>query len=670
MRNRIYITVLLVMLFWLSGVNVGHAKAFTIQEPDSSSAGDTLKSVLPEASKARVILKQFKPLRESVLVDKATPPIAKKILKNVTVGGYFRFHGYNRNMENGFPVIPTNEFANSPPYVIGVGDVYRDPPMMLLNLGTRPNSRTYIGMDFAYGYFFTGNLDAVRPLNLNLGINLTGTMRTEHGKFGIQAGGINWTRLSDLTFGAPEFFRYSLYERSPWDGNVHSIERAQNYFENGAVSVDNRFGKQAFKGIIFDGSELPNDFSFSVLYGKSAANGDLTDSLPNFAYGGSLRKHFGKNVISYNTMNYVNTIDSIGKEQAGINIHTLAYSWKWKDIHFSGEFGMGRQFTSDTTRDDWGEAIVFKVKTPKEVTFLPIEIGLFQISPDFRNFFGAFQSSGTSLEGSTAQSAPSGVANGTASSFGGSIADVGQLTNNRRGMYLNTEWGIGDFKMNIGNMFATELEIQGSRMAYGHKINALPFSRFVTFSNNVGPYGRWTSFFRGYFEELEITDVDTITGLPFQRNTFNMLQIQLMQEFTIRQKPLYIFYLTSLGSAQKDFSPVPVFTSDAYLRAHYHEWDAFYKVNSWMTPVVSYGLERIQGNEDTNRGDNVDGEVGGEANDPLNQTSTHIGLGMDFILTENSGLFLRHRRFTQKGESFTLDDIKGSETTIELKIFF
>ncbi len=645
--------------------------AASIGEPDSTASvppGDTAKAVAP--TKAKIVMKKLLPPIESVLKRPSVPPLPKKILQNVTVGGYFRAHGYNRKLRDAFPVIPSNEFASAPPYVLGVGDVYRDPPLMLLTVGARPNSRTYVGMDFSYGSFFTGDIDSPRPLALNLGINLTGSIRTEHGKFGVQAGGINWTRLSDLTLGAPEIRRYSLYERSPWDGNIHSTDRAQGYFDNGAVAQDNRFGQQAFKGIIFDGSELPQDFSFRVLYGKTAVNGNLTDSLPNYAYGGTLRKNFGKNEISYNTINYVNFIDSLGKEQAGINIHTLAYNWKWKGIQFYGEMGMGRQFASDSARDDWGEAIVFKIKTPKKLTYLPFELGLFQISPDFRNFFGAFQSSGTSLEAATAQVAPSGIANGTAASFGGSIADVGQLTNNRRGFYLNTEWEIGDFKINVGNMVATEMEIQGNRMAFGHKLNALPLSRLVTFSNNVGPYGRWTSFFRGYFEEIAITDVDTLTGMPTQRNTFNMLQAQLMQRFTIRQRPLYVFYIGSFGSAQSDFSAIPIFSDEAYLRAHYHEFDAFYELNSWLTPVLTLGLERIRGNENTNRGDNVDGILGSLENDPLNQTSTLMGFGLDMILSNSTGLFIRHRRFTQSGDSFIQDDIQGHETTVELKIFF
>jgi len=159
-------------------------------------------------------------------------------------------------------VIPGNAFASAPPFILGTGDVYRDPPLMLLNLSVQPTSKTYIGMDYALYHNFSGN-PGNSPVNLNLGINLTGSIQTDVGKFTAHMGGINWTDMSGMLFSSfVGYQRYSIYERYPWENNSVSFDRASNYFENGNISRDMRFGMQAFKGMMIDGNELPHNFSF------------------------------------------------------------------------------------------------------------------------------------------------------------------------------------------------------------------------------------------------------------------------------------------------------------------------------------------------------------------------------------------------------------------------
>lgn len=586
--------------------------------------------------------------------------------ERITVGGYLRFFGYHRNMVNPFRVIPSNPYANTPPYVLGVGDVYRDPPLMLLNIGARPGAGTYIGMDFALPNFFTGNLDQQAPINLNLGINLIGSFRTELGRFAVQAGGINWTTLSPLTFGAPEIFRFSLFERSPWDGNVTSLERAEGMFENGQVEVDERFGRQAFKGFLFDGTDLPAGLQFRVLYGKSPVNANLSRSAPNFTTGGYLRKTFAEGFVGYNTIHYVNYFDSLAERRTSIDLHTASGEWRHDGWVLKAEGGVGR--IAREGEGDFGEGLRVKLESPARVTGVPISVEVFRLNADFTNFFGSFLAFNATLEGQT-QAAPAGVATGTAASFAGSVTDVGQIANNTQGVALNTRFGVGDFRMNVGIQASQELERVSNRLSFGHKINALPMSRFVTFSSGVGPYGRWNSFFRGVSEEMFIIDTDT-AGLPRSRNGFNMLQAQAIQKVTIAGRPIYATYLVSLGSVQDRFSAVPLFGDSAYLRAHYHEADLFIGVSESVTLIASYGRERMRGNARTNRGDNVTGTVGELDNDPLDQRSRHLGFGLDLRASETVGVYLRHRRYRQFGNSFTQDDIEGHETTAEIKIFF
>jgi hypothetical protein len=592
----------------------------------------------------------------------------RKVLKpqeRVTVNGYVRFFGFNRNMDPSFQVIPSNPFANTPPYVIGVGDVYRDPPLMLLNIGARPTSATYIGMDFALPNFFTGDLDNPRNINLNLGINLIGSFNTEVGRFAIQAGGINWTTLSPLTYGAPEIFRFSLFERSPWDGNATSIERIDDLFQNGRITVDERFGRQAFKGFLFDGTNLPGGFEFRALYGNSPVNANLTTDVPSFMSGGYLRKVFTKGFIAYNTVNYINYIDSVAELKSTINLHTVQAQFDWDGWKLKAEGGVGR--VANAGNAQMGEGIRVRVESPKRVTGVPISVELYRLNQNFTNFFGSFLAGNANISGQT--QSISGVATGTAASFAGSITDVGQFANNQQGIALNTDFGIGDFKMNVGLQASQELERVSNRLSWGHRINALPFSRFVTFSNGVGPYGRWNSFFRGVAEDMTITRVDT-AGLPIGRNGFNTLQVQAVYKVDAGPVPIYATYLVSLGSVQNGFSPVPIFGDSAYLRAHYHEADLHIGATDRISLIFTYGREWIRGNQYTNRGDNVTGVVGEIENDPLNQRGRLIGAGLDIKASETVGVYFRHRRFRQQGESFTQDNISGHETTAEIKIFF
>ena len=594
------------------------------------------------------------------------PRLVNRVLDRISVTGYMRFQGYHRTMPEPFVVIPTNQFANTPPYVFGVGDVYRDPPLLLMNVSARPTSKTYIGMDFALPNFFTGDLENPRAINLNLGMNLIGSFRTNVGRFAVQAGGINWTTLSPLTFGAPELFRFSMFERSPWDANNLSTDRIGVLHETGEIDLNNRFGQQAFKGFWFDGSDLPGNLAFRILYGKTPINGDLTRDIPNYTAGGYLRKYFGSNFIGYNTINYVNYVDSIAETRSGVSMHTVHAIWDIEGWKIHAEGGIGR--LSLNSEGDWGEGFKVKLTTPKKVTFIPIDVEFFRFNQNFTNFFGAFQAFNATLATSD-QTNPSGVAVGTAASFAGSINDVGQYANNQQGFSVNGRFKVGSFSGNVGLQASQELERVTNRLSFGHKINALPMSRFVTFSNGVGHYGRWNSFFRGVAENMTIIDVDS-TGLPLTKNGFSTLQIQGTQRFRIKKRKVFVSYLGTFGSVQDHFSPVPEFSDTAYLRAHYHEADIYVEVTDWMSLVGSYGRERIRGNSRTNRGDNENGIAGDLINDPLNQTSRHLGLGADFLVSNEVGFYFRHRRFRQIGESFTLDNISGQETTVEIKIFF
>ena len=52
---------------------------------------------------------------------------------------------------------------------------------------------------------------------------------------------------------------------------------------------------------------------------------------------------------------------------------------------------------------------------------------------------------------------------------------------------------------------------------------------------------------------------------------------------------------------------------------------------------------------------------------PRFQTTLGVGLGIDYNLSRNTALYLRHRYFSFEDRNFQLDNNNGHETTLELK---
>ena len=592
-------------------------------------------------------------------------------LKKLTIGGYYRFFGINRSLEQAFTVIPGNPYASAPAFVLGTGDVYRDPPLMLLNVSVQPTSKTYIGMDYALYHNFSGR-PGESPMNLNLGINLTGSIQTDIGKFTAHMGGINWIELSGMVFSSfVGYQRFSIYERWPWEGNEISFDRASNYYNYGNISRDMRFGMQPFRGLMVDGQELPGNIELRLLYGTTPAQAFLTNQIPSYTMGGRIRKKIGNHNLGAQFIDYRLYPDSIAKEEAGIQLHTLSYDGSIKDFKITTEFGRGRLY-SEVQEAGWGNAARLSIRTPEKYTFFPLEVEGFYVSPEFINYYGNFLSGNTNIVSSAAvnQSGSTLGGSGGISNFAGSITDVGQVSSNRKGFSINAWFDLTKTtKLNIGNMSATEIRSLGNELAFGHKINALPFSRFSPFTNNIGAYGNWTSYFRGFSQSMFITDTNAL-GLANSLLGFNMLQLQLKQFINTPFLPFYLLYVGSFGSAQEGFRFLPVTGNKAMLRTHYHELDAIFKLSKYMSLVTTFGKEYIKGNNQLNRGDNVDGILGSLANDPVNQEGTLFGLGIDYRISNNTYLYARKRWFNQQDKSFVKDQIKGTETTIELKVFF
>jgi hypothetical protein len=606
----------------------------------------------------------------------------------LTVFGYYRLLLYYRNMGNPYPNLEPFERA------YGVGDGYREPMLSVSVLG-RPNGRASFGTELFLFTPYDGTDDfETNQLSLNLGINFFGNFRTEVGNFGVRAGGIHWYNLSPFTIGVYQVLdRYSIFDRTPWEG-VDGIGKYSNYFETGETNPgDQRWNFQAFQGLIVDGRELPGEIGFDAFWGKTQPNGGLPGAvvdptetvenpgdagdvptyegfsgearvLPSFITGGRLQKAFGDNLVGLNSIYSYRTLDSLrADERREYQVHTGSFDTYVRGVNISGELGASR-FESPTYDAKWGEALMVRTRVPADYTYVPLDVQLYQVGRHFFNENGEI-ATGNNPE---IQVDPRCDVVAGAGSAGGLITQVNQLAHNRRGVNFNTAWGAGPAKLGVGWGLAHELAPTTSVLSYIHRINGLavsriynPFPAEAICATQFGPLGRKYSFFRGIFERVQTTDVDPITGIPTTRKYFHAVDLTAKFRTRVLDRPLYLFYLGSFGSANRAAQLVPR-DDDTYLFVQYHEFDVYYQLLEDFILAGYFGVENARGGRFT-----VANEETGE---PRDQRGLGIGLGFDWAIASNAGLYVRHRWLDFEDRSFAEDNYSGRELTLELKVFF
>lgn len=593
-----------------------------------------------------------------MLVDSATfqtktvglfPKKLQTVMENISVSGYYRFLGCYTAMENQYA-----EFGAIKKRVF-LGDDSNIPQLML-NIGGRPTKNTSFSTDLFLWTPLTGSTTDYSK-GLNLGVNLTGTHSTKYGTFGIKTGGIHWYTLSPMTFASNTGYnRFSVFERNPWDPNTATlIGRYRKYFSDGALSQDERWGQQAFQGFIFDGNNLPKGFSFAFMHGKSQFNGGTLPT-PNTLTAGKIKKTFGNNFVSANGISSRTFTDSLARLAIGYNLFTSEFKWAFGPVTVLGEVGAGNYF-SPSTQGQWGEAIDVKVQFSRELTKFPIEVRYYQISPKVINNNGIFWNTSVSEYNDAFATAETPGSQTPLIPFASSLVSIGQLTNNRRGIILNTDLDYKKHKLTLGYSASVEIIGLSDKITYGHVANNLALSRFWrwAFPAGVGPYGNLSKIYRGVYETLEITDSISAKG-------FNAIEISYKTEFKLFGRELLVFYLGGLHSVQRDFSALPKYSQKAYLQSYNNQLEFYYLLFPKVILSNYFGYDRIIANENT-----VLDAVSGKAK---NQRGYSYAVGLDIQLAKNTGLYVRQRWMNYQDYNFSLDQYKGMETTVELKIFF
>ena len=220
-----------------------------------------------------------------------TEPMGSRSLQ---VSGFYRFFAtYQRQLDPyllnpiiGDTALPRNLF---------IGDDSQLPNLQL-NVSAKTSDKTFWSFDLMMFQFLNGVIgtsyskqvpDSLRPdiqrpllgtrlggnLGLLLGINMSGNFKTDVGNINVTVGGIQWYAMSDLTMASFKGYnRFMLFERNPWDPmgkNLH--DRYNQFFEEGSISQDTRWGNRAFQGVVIKGSNMPGRTSFDFLLGKTEA---------------------------------------------------------------------------------------------------------------------------------------------------------------------------------------------------------------------------------------------------------------------------------------------------------------------------------------------------------------------------------------------------------------
>jgi hypothetical protein len=600
-------------------------------------------------------------------------------LESFSVSGNYRFFGQHRLFTDAY----VSEVTDAGPVFLQdrnilIGDATQLPELTL-NISGRPTSKTSFGTDLVVWNQNTGGFEYYK--GLQLGINLYGSFSTKYANVNIRAGGIHWHVMTPLTMRSfSGYNRFSLFDRNPWDPQFTDInKRYTEYYQRGAITQDQRWGSQAVQGMILDLTEMPLGLAANLIYGKTQNAGtafnpqllEVNDStanaftraylntIPNFVYGGRLIKNFKKHNVSLNTINHRSYADLLATQPIDNHVYTSEFNLIFDKMRFYGEVGMGKYMAYKP-----GEMISVKANFDKKLTKLPFEVHYYRLSPNVVNVNAEFVNTTIQeVRPASAGSQPLIGANGVLQQSGSAMLGLGQMANNRQGININTDIKFEDLTITLGNGIAKEIENINSKITYGHIVNGLTMSQFWrwTFPANVGAYRRTSVLFRGVYESVMLTDLSD-NGQVINDKYFNNMEAQVKYKFNLFGRPYHVFYLGAYNSIQPKFSPVTVFTEEAYIRLYAHQLEGYYNIHPKLVLAQYFGWERVIGNYST--------QVDIVSQRPVNQQGLAIGGGIDYMLAKNTALYLRHRWFSFEDKSFSLEKFAGHETTIELKIQF
>lgn len=603
-------------------------------------------------------------------------------IKGMQVNGFYRFFATYTQQEYGYPL--TSALGDTVlPKSLFIGDDAQL-PNLLLNISGNLKDGSSWGMDVQMFQFLNGNIgttygkqvpDSLRPdiqnpirsarlggnLGSMLGMTMYGNFKTKWGSWNTSIGGIQWVAISDLTMSSFRGYnRFMLFERNPWDPMGKNITgRYQQYFDQGSIDQDNRWGNRAFQGAVVNGI-LPGNFSTMMMVGKTEMNGGFVRT-PNYTCGGKLKYSGKAGFIAINGISARNFTDSLAQDVFGSNVMTTEFLLKINNHSFKGEMGMGNYFSPLHDLKP-GELIQLKYNTPIILKKLSFEGTYYRISPRVVNNAALYWN--TTIREYSTNDIPAGSVGSSSLlvPFASSMTRLGQFTNNRTGFNLNFQWEGKQWKWNGGLGSGAEIEKTVGSISVGNPVNQFTRSRFWrwNFPANVGPYNRYSDIYRDVYQTVHLSDDSS--GVTLYKKYFNNAELQVKHHRMLGNHDCYVFGLFQANSCGREWSPITVTTEKAYIRQYSAELETYCRLSQRVMVNAYGGVERTIGNYLT--------DINEETFRPLNQQGIGWGVGVDIDLGKNARLYIRDRYFSFEDTSFPLDRFKGNEWTVELKAFF
>jgi hypothetical protein len=590
------------------------------------------------------------------------PKMEPARLRTLNANGFFRQFLTYRHLPGNYAYLPTSQML---PREFFVGDDSQLPTLMVNITGkTRPGAT--FGMDlYAFqfldnpgrpAYGVTGDLGG--HLLLNLGMNVYATLPTAWGPLSVKLGGIHWEEMTDLTLGAyTGYNRYMLFDRNPWDPiGTTPFARYQRYIEAGSVNQEMRWGKRAFVGGVVDWVGLPHGQKIKVLVGKNEQNGGF-DRRPNGAWGGQYSIPVGRSrawVFSAQSMQQRSYQDTLLTRPFGSGAATgklAAVSGRWTA---SAEAGYGYYFSQDNGQSG---GLVAQLRAARSMgKRFQMLLHAYAVHP------GAVNNASAVVNGSVQEAAVNQIPAGQAGSqavlnpVGPSLLGFAQLANNRFGADLNAVYKVKHVYLTGGYSATRQWEAGGTTFAFGHPVNALTRSRFYRwgFPQAVGPYGRTNVLYRSTYELL---DFKVPVDQPLH---FSQWEAQALYSIPVGNHQIAFNHLVRAHSVQQQPSLLYV-RPDAVLRQYSSENEIYWKTSDRWTWVGCASADATLGSLKTNS--NATGR-------PIDQRGWALGWGFDCWAADNAQIFFRTKAFGFADRSFELDAFRGTETTVELKLFF
>jgi hypothetical protein len=570
------------------------------------------------------------------------------------VNGQFNPYLIYRKLDKGYPfVYGGNENLNFAPYPNILSPVLNTiQPTLTFNLGGRRESGISFGVNYAY--FF--NLEPNKEIRHNfLSQNtLVGSfeINKKWGNLKIHTGaGTMPIYFSRLTL-SNRYFREPLFDRTPWEYFSSSDARHENHFQQSILSKS-IYNQTAAQGIYLEANQLPGNLEGKLFFGRTQLQlfpNAVFNQTPSELLAGRMAKNWNQGhflgINAYYLDGWADTRKIFHDQRS---LLTLNGQFSGQNLDWSAELGGARlQNPKAGTSHDAGLVLKTALKNrPFAFVIQAFAMG--------RNF--------VCMENEVLNANPMYHQGGFSADttydnflFPAYLNPVGFLANNRLGLDLKMEQRWKWFYIGFGLQASQEMEKSGAQISFPHLVNAYSRSRFQPWQQYSGPFGRIGNRFRMSIERILVTQ--NRNEIKWMNNQF----LDMKWKIPFQKRQLMLCSFTQFGAI--GLSPFETHSNleKGFLQSFYQEIELMLPVLKRWTLVGYAGLEQNKASRKTA----LDTETG----NPLNQSGTGYGIGIDYDFAQNFGIYLRHRWMEHKDKSFLLDQFSGQETVAEIKISF